>query len=116
ADSVLGVAGFGRAGIDDRRRVLRPEGVDFAGFVLADLEADDFFASVPVAAFSAGFSTDDFGSAVTGVSVGGTAIVAPTEDKRLVPLFELALPLEASVFSATGMPPLNASNAPPKRT
>ena len=65
--------------------------------------------------FSAGFSGDGdgFASAVSVISGGGFGSVAPTEDKR----FALALPVPVSagsVFSATGMPPLNGSNVPPK--
>ena len=80
-----------------------------------DFSASGLVDSVVSEAFSAGFSGDGDGfvSAVSVISGGGLGSVAPTDDRRLPLLFVVEVSV-GSVFSATGMPPLNGSNVPPK--
>jgi hypothetical protein len=74
--------------------------------------------SVSVEVFSTAISGegDGFASAVSvSVSVAGRGMVAPTELKRLAPLFSVVSAGSVFVASATGMPPVNRSKVPPKR-
>src|SRR5258706_12431575 len=108
--SVLEVADFGRTGR------VRPR--EFRA-VVAGLEGR-FFGTVAFLASvsSDGFSiaTTDFGSVFpAGVSTAGSAIVAPTDDRRLLPR-RVSVALVGSLFSATGIPPLNGAKLPPNRT
>ena len=85
------------------RRVLRA--------VLRRGVAEGFSTGFLASVSSEVFSGDGFASAV---SVGGRGIVAPTEDNRFASLVPVTDSV-AGMFSATGMPPLNGSNAPAKR-
>ncbi len=97
--SLSEVAGFGRTGR------VRPR--EFR-VVVAGLEGR-FFAAV--AFFGASVSSDGFSVAATdlgsvftaGVSTAGSAIVAPTDDRRL-PSRRISVAPVGSLFSATGIP------------
>ena len=99
--------GAGRAPRRGPRAVVRGEAAGLAGFSVSFFVASSEDVS---AAFSG--AGDGFASAVSVTSAGGRGIVAPTDDKRLADaLVELSAD---SVFSATGIPPLNGSKVPPK--
>src|SRR5258708_35985691 len=101
--SVLAVSVFGGAGFvgggGTRRRGLRA--VD-PGRVRADL-GGDVFASLS----SAGFSVVSVVGVGSGLAGGGSAMVGPTEDTRVVPRLLPATSGLSSLVSGTALPLLN---------
>src|ERR1051326_2022716 len=113
-DSVFFAGGCRRGGVVlDERRGGRE--VVVRAVVVFDLSDSVLAVSVVSEVFSVAFSAegDGLASAVSLTSGEGLGIVAPTDDKRFAPAFSLKVSGD-SVFSATGIPPLNGSKVPPK--